>query len=203
MEDFLDSRLPRILPENCTFGIHPHQGKHALLRRLEARLRGYSSWMPNNCRIIVVVDRDSDDCKELKFRLEECCKNAGLQSKRTANNPNWQVVTRIVIEELEAWYFGDWQAVRAAYPRVSTDIRNKRPAGIPMRFRAALRRHSSESCRDTVFSAKDWPRNKLRPTSENTETRHAISHTASQCFIPPSPSCVKLDQSWTGVIERL
>ena len=149
MEDFLNSWLPRILPENCTFRIHPHQGKHALLRRLQARLRGYSSWMPNHFRIIVVVDRDSDDCKELKSRLEECCKNAGLQSKRTANNPNWQVVTRIVIEELEAWYFGDWQAVTAAYPRVSTDIHNKKAyrepdaiqGGTSEAFERVLQRH--------------------------------------------------------------
>jgi hypothetical protein len=28
------------------------------------------------------------------------------------------VVNRIAIEELEAWYFGDWRAVRAAYPKV-------------------------------------------------------------------------------------
>jgi hypothetical protein len=25
------------------------------------------------------------------------------------------VVNRLAIEELEAWYFGDWEAVRAAY----------------------------------------------------------------------------------------
>ena len=28
-------------------------------------------------------------------------------------------VTRIAIEELEAWYFGDWQAVCSAYPSAS------------------------------------------------------------------------------------
>ena len=31
-------------------------------------------------------------------------------------------MTRIAIEELEAWYFGDWPAVRAAYPGVSANI---------------------------------------------------------------------------------
>ena len=29
---------------------------------------------------------------------------------------------RIVMEELEAWNFGDWEAVRAAYPRVSKGV---------------------------------------------------------------------------------
>ena len=34
----------------------------------------------------------------------------------------WQLANRIAIEELEAWYFGDWDAVRAAYPRVAAGI---------------------------------------------------------------------------------
>ena len=37
----------------------------------------------------------------------------------------YQVVNRIVIEELEAWFFGDWQAVQAAYPRVAGTIPRK------------------------------------------------------------------------------
>ena len=39
----------------------------------------------------------------------------------------YMVVNRLAIEELEAWYFGDWQAVRAAFPRV--------PATIPLQAR--------------------------------------------------------------------
>jgi broad specificity phosphatase PhoE len=31
-------------------------------------------------------------------------------------------VNRLVIEELEAWYFGDWEAVRKAYPKVNATI---------------------------------------------------------------------------------
>ena len=34
-------------------------------------------------------------------------------------------MTRIAIEELEAWYFGNWPAVRRAFPRVSEDIPRK------------------------------------------------------------------------------
>ena len=126
MEEFLNSWLPRILPKRCTFGIYSYQGKPALLRKLEARLKGYFSWMPEYYHIFVVVDRDEDECKELKSRLEECCRNAGLQSRRAANGSDWQVVTRIAIEELEAWYFGDWSAVNAAYPRVSKNTCQRR-----------------------------------------------------------------------------
>ena len=122
MEAFLGAWLPRFLPHHCTFGIFPHRGKHALLRRLGNRLRGYANWMPPEYRIVVVVDRDKDDCEELKLRLEQICASAGLRSRRAAGGPEWQVATRIAVEELEAWYFGDWPAVRAAYPRVPAQI---------------------------------------------------------------------------------
>ena len=37
------------------------------------------------------------------------------------------MVNRIAIEELEAWYFGDWKAVKSAYPRVSATVPNRAP----------------------------------------------------------------------------
>ena len=122
MEAFLNAWLPRCLPRHCTFEIHPYQGKPALLRQIGKRLRGYANWMPAEYRIVVVIDCDRDDCEELKSRLEQICERSGLRSRRAAGGPDWQVVTRIAIEELEAWYFGDWPAVRAAYPRVPANI---------------------------------------------------------------------------------
>lgn len=92
------------------------------MRKIGNRLRGYSKWMPDNCRVVVVVDRDGDACKDLKSTLEDVCKSVGLRSRRAAGGADWQVVTRIAIEELEAWYFGDWQAVCTAFPRVSPSI---------------------------------------------------------------------------------
>ena len=35
------------------------------------------------------------------------------------------VANRLAIAELEAWYFGDWDAVRAAYPKVSATVSSK------------------------------------------------------------------------------
>ena len=127
MEAFLGVLLPSILPENCTFGIYNYQGKSALLRKLENRLKAYSymKHMPINYRIVVIVDRDRDDCKELKSRLEQICNNAGLRSRQAVGSTDWQIVTRIAIEELEAWYFGDWQAVQQAYPKVPQHIVNQ------------------------------------------------------------------------------
>ena len=54
------------------------------------------------------------------------CENADLRSKQSISGPDWQIVTRIAIEELEAWYFGDWEAVRRAYPRVPSTIPSRR-----------------------------------------------------------------------------
>ena len=39
---------------------------------------------------------------------------------------NFQVVNRLAIEELEAWFFGDIEALRAAYPEVSRTF-HRRP----------------------------------------------------------------------------
>jgi hypothetical protein len=122
MEAFLAALLPRVLPAGCSFRLHAFQGKADLLRHLDDRLRGYARWLPADWRLVVIVDRDDDDCLILKQRLESACQRAGLASRTRAAGPAWQVVTRLAIEELEAWYFGDWPAVRAAFPRVSARI---------------------------------------------------------------------------------
>ena len=125
METFLQELLPRVLPDDCTFECRVFQGKQDLLRKLERRLHGYARRLPPEWRIIVVVDRDDDDCHALKRRLEEAAANVGLLTRSRGQNRPWQVVNRIVIEELEAWYFGDWEAVRQAYPRVRSNIPNQ------------------------------------------------------------------------------
>ena len=122
MEAFLHLLLPRLLPEGCTFEVHAFQGKHDLLGKLPARLLGYRYWLPAEWRIIVLVDQDDDDCRELKARLEQAAAGAGLLSRTTAGERPWQVANRVAIEELEAWYFGEWEAVHGAYPRVSRTV---------------------------------------------------------------------------------
>ena len=127
MEAFLGAWLPRLIPEDCSFEIHSYRGKGALLRNIGNRLRGYARWMPTEYRIVIVVDRDGDACMDLKSKLEDICRDAGLRSRRTAGS-DWQVVTRIAIEELEAWYFGAWQAVCAAYPSF---LKCREPESLP------------------------------------------------------------------------
>lgn len=126
MEAFLRALLPRILPDDCTFEVHPFRGKDDLLRELPGRLRGYSRWLPDDWRIMVLVDRDDQECLALKRELEEASARAGLRTPSGAGPIPWQVVNRIAIEELEAWYFGDWQAVRAEYPRLPSAVSARR-----------------------------------------------------------------------------
>jgi integrase len=116
--------LPKII-RNCSFDIHSYQDKNDLLKHLTNRLRGYSKWIPKNWRIVVIVDRDNADCKKLKDQLEKKALEANLKTRTAAQGYDWTVVNRIAEEELEAWYFGDWEAVQKAYPKVSSTIPNK------------------------------------------------------------------------------
>ena len=125
MEVFLQTLLSRILPEDSTFSIHSFQGKNDLLRKLQDRLRAYANWMPEDYRVVVVIDRDNNDCRKLKEQLETIAVDSGLHTRTQAGGDSWQVVNRVAIEELEAWYFGDWEAVCKAYPRVSTNISSR------------------------------------------------------------------------------
>ena len=126
MEAFLQEFLPRCFPDVIAT-VHHYQGKYDLLRNLEGRLRGYADWPSNDRRIVVVVDRDDDDCHQLKKRLELIADRAGLLTRSRAGSRLWRVVNRIAIEELEAWYFGDPEAVCAAYPRVPRTFTNRAP----------------------------------------------------------------------------
>ena len=127
MEAALRLLLPKVLGD-LSFEIYPHQCKDELLFRLPQRLRGYGQrrksdpWFRDRCCIVVVIDRDDDDCAQLKRRLEKIAKDVGLVTRSNPKDGAYMVVNRLAIEELEAWYFGDWEAVRAAYPRASATV---------------------------------------------------------------------------------
>ncbi|MEK8022127.1 MAG: DUF4276 family protein [Candidatus Parabeggiatoa sp.] len=117
-EAALQILVPKIIERRATFACHVMGGKKTLLKELPARLRGYSRWLPPDWRIVVLIDRDEQACQALKARLEEVCQQAGLISKSIAEDKQAvQVINRIIIEELEAWFFGDVRALRQAYPR--------------------------------------------------------------------------------------
>jgi hypothetical protein len=124
-EAFLSSFLPRVLGDRITFTVHVHQGKPDLLKNLEPRLRAYSKWLPENIRVIVLVDRDGDDCHLLKQKIETIAVSSGMVTRAAAAGKNWQVVNRIACEELEVWFLGDWSALRQVYPKLSSRIPSK------------------------------------------------------------------------------
>jgi hypothetical protein len=122
----LHNIVPKVLGHNFSFAIHPHQGKPDLMQKLPGRLRGYKAWIPEDWRIAVLVDADNEDCLEIKNELEKAARDARLITKSiAASGSRFQVLNRLAIEELEAWFFGDIAALHAAYPRVSLNLENK------------------------------------------------------------------------------
>jgi len=110
--------IPKIL-HDVTFRIHPFQGKQDLFSKLLPRLKGYRGWLPEDWKIVVLVDTDDEDCKELKAKLEERAQTAGLMTKsRRTGESYFQVLNRLAVEELEAWFFGDVEALHYVYPRI-------------------------------------------------------------------------------------
>ena len=95
MEAFLQEVLSRTVT-SCTFNIHTFQGRPDLIKKIQGRLHGYAKWITSGYRIVVLVDRDSDDCYDLKHRLEDMAASAGLVSRSRSAGRNWQVVNRIV-----------------------------------------------------------------------------------------------------------
>ena len=125
-EAALKAILPKILPGNVSFQFHVFEGKHDLLRKLSLRLKGYRPWIPDDWRIIVLIDEDRQNCRELKSKLERAAREAGFVTKSSAPpNGNFQVVNRLAIEELEAWFFGDIEALRKAYPKISKTFQHR------------------------------------------------------------------------------
>lgn len=128
-EKLLDSVLPKILGnqgESHTWRVHAYKGigripknmkagsdpsKRILLDQLPRLLQGYGR-TPGIDAVVVVLDTDKRNCRE--FLAELIALAAGC-------NPAPNTMFRLAIEEVEAWYLGDKQALLAAYPRAKTD----------------------------------------------------------------------------------
>ena len=124
-EEALKHLLPKILTDDVNYEFHTFQGRDEMLIELPKRLKG-EKWIPNDWRIIVLIDEDRRGCHELKAYLEKAVHDAGFVTKSSADpNEDFQVVNRIAIEELEAWFFGDVEALRAAYPKIPKNLQSK------------------------------------------------------------------------------
>ncbi|MBD2362780.1 DUF4276 family protein [Anabaena minutissima FACHB-250] len=107
--------VPKIIGDIHTFKIHNFQNKDKLLKRLTERMQGYSKFIPDDWRIVIIVDQDRDNCQELKNKL---CDASSIVTKQKGNI----VLHRIAVEELESWFLGDVQAIRVEYERIPASL---------------------------------------------------------------------------------
>ncbi|MEG3927477.1 MULTISPECIES: DUF4276 family protein [unclassified Microcoleus] len=128
LESALTQILPKILPSTVTYKIHAFRGKTDLLAKLPNRLKGYQAWLPPDWKIVILIDEDREDCIKLKQQLEIIAISSGLITKSSCQkDKSFQVLNRIVVEELEAWFFGEVEAIRQAYPKVSPNLATQQP----------------------------------------------------------------------------
>jgi len=121
------------LVEGEHFRIHPHRGKgklpllahrlkkpapgdETLLAQLPIKLKnmGRQSQGGFEVAVVVVVDADDDDCRQLKQSLVD------LYTALPTKPP--RVLFRIAVEETESWFIADTSAVRAAYRHADVAI---------------------------------------------------------------------------------
>ena len=95
----LEGLLPRLIPADVEPRYIVFEGKQDLEGQLVKRLRGYRN---PNALFVVMRDQDAQpDCKVVKRRLVDLCRQAGRPS----------ALVRIACRELEGFYLGDLQAV--------------------------------------------------------------------------------------------
>jgi len=122
LEVALDGFLGKIIPSS-TYQIRSFRGKADLLSKLDGRLRGYSHWIQRDTLIVVILDLDAEDLRSRKAKLESVAASAGLVPKSSRKpRSDVQVLNILAVKELEAWFFGDWAAVRVKYPRLSSTL---------------------------------------------------------------------------------
>lgn len=89
--------------------------KRILLDQLPKLLQGYGR-TPAIDAVVVVLDSDDEDCRELRAELLDLLARCRPAPRRT--------LFRIAIEEVEAWYFGDRDAVLEVYPQARPAVLN-------------------------------------------------------------------------------
>lgn len=127
MEHALRVLIPKIRPDlSERFQVHAFDGVNDMLTKLPDRLKGYVNWMPSDWRIVIVRDEDRKNCRNLKSELVQLVGKAGLVPKaRGRAAREFQVLTRIAVEELEAWLLGDITALAATYNGVPPTLGNR------------------------------------------------------------------------------
>jgi len=124
-EAALHNLVPKICGEGISFDVHAFRSKSDLLKNLPKRLKGYSNFLPPDWRIVVMIDENREDCISLKENLDKAAEDVGFTVKSRAHISKFQVLNRLVVEELEAWFFGDVEAIHLAYKKVPSTLGTK------------------------------------------------------------------------------
>ena len=124
---FLDTWLPRFLPKQHGYKVYTHRGKgrlnnkdlsasldpkrQGLLDQLPAKLRAWDKSLDSATdRVLVLVDADDEPCEQLKKRVAKAIQVC---------SPTLVALVRVAVEETEAFFMGDWRAIKSAYPRAN------------------------------------------------------------------------------------
>lgn len=95
-------------------------GKDDLKNNIRNYVEGLIKWDNSDenirIKIIVLVDQDNDNCKQLKNDIKNIIKS------NTGKLFTSVIEVIIVCRELEAWYFGDYEAILVAYPKFSSFV---------------------------------------------------------------------------------
>ena len=114
--------IPKMLGAEITYRIHSYKGigrtpkglrpktdakKRILLDQLPKILNGYGR-NPNCGTIVIICDLDDNDKNKFLSQLQQVLDTC---------NHKPEAIFCLAVEEFEAWYLGDLDAVRKAYPR--------------------------------------------------------------------------------------
>ncbi|PJJ54471.1 DUF4276 family protein [Hymenobacter chitinivorans] len=123
-EDALRQLIPRLLPAHYVPRFRSLGGWQGLVDNLPTLLRAYGKRMtePGQQDLRIVVLLDADGVAERRFKLlEDAAKSAGLLTLGQAKEGQlFHVFNALAVQELEAWFLGDRQAITDAYPKVKT-----------------------------------------------------------------------------------
>ena len=123
----MDILLPKLLENRATYRTISYRGigyipkglqpktdaqKRILLDRLPELLRGYGRSL-FEATLVIICDLDDKDHDSFLFDLNQILASC---------NPKPETLFCLAIEEFEAWYLGDLEAVRKAYPRAKNNI---------------------------------------------------------------------------------
>lgn len=167
----LRTLVPKVVGPDVSFAVRRFQGKPDLLKRLPGVLRGYAariSW--EALRVVVLIDRDAEDCRKLKSALVRMSAEAGLRADA--------ILHRIVVDELESWFLGDVPALCAAYGRLPKDL------GKQARYRDPDDTGKASRALEDLLRSKGYHRNGLAKTvaAEAIAPHMDVENNRSQSF---------------------